>query len=205
MPTHRVRFLGQAVEDFAQVFGLYPRDKYGHRSYTNIASVLWAEAGQETTDEFVKRVVFSVVMSNADMHLKNWTVLYPDRRTPVLSPAYDLVSTLPYLPNDELALNFGDSRNLHGITKDQVRRFAEAARIPGEPTLEDRHRHNGANGRKLEELGTPRCPIEGNTCRGREADPRCGKDVSILGKEPLLEDQYHLYLSGFHGGISPVK
>lgn len=121
------------MEDFAQVFGLYPRDKYGRRSYANIASVLWAEAGQEATYEFVKRVVFSVVMGNADMHLKNWTLLYPDRRTPALSPAYDLVSTVPYLPNDTLALNFGDSRDLHEITKDQIRRFAEAARIPVSP------------------------------------------------------------------------
>ncbi len=121
------------MEDFAQVFGLYPRDKYGHRSYANIASVLWAETGQQTTYEFVKRVVFSVVMGNADMHLKNWSLLYPDRRTPVLSPAYDLVSTVPYLPNDTLGLNFGDSRGLHEITKDQVRRFAEAARIPVSP------------------------------------------------------------------------
>ncbi len=121
------------MEDFAQVFGLYPRDKYAHRSYANVASVLWAETGQETTYEFVKRVVFSVVMGNADMHLKNWTLLYPDRRTPVLSPAYDLVSTVPYLPKDELALSFGGSRDLHGITKDQVRRFAEAARIPVSP------------------------------------------------------------------------
>ena len=31
------------MEDFAQVFGLFPNDKYGHRSYANIASVLWAE------------------------------------------------------------------------------------------------------------------------------------------------------------------
>ncbi len=121
------------MEDFAQVFGLYPRDKYGHRSYANVASVLWAETGQETTYEFVKRVVFSVVMGNADMHLKNWTLLYPDRRTPVLSPTNDLVSTVPYLPNDMLGLNFGDSRDLHEITKDQVRRFAEAARIPVSP------------------------------------------------------------------------
>jgi len=121
------------MEDFAQVFGLYPRDKYGHRSYANIASVLWAEAGQETTYAFVKRVVFSVVMGNADMHLKNWSLLYPDRRKPVLSPAYDLVSTVPYLPNDTLGLNFGDSRDLHEITKDQIRRFAETARIPVSP------------------------------------------------------------------------
>jgi serine/threonine-protein kinase HipA len=56
-----------------------------------------------------------------------------DRRTPVLSPAYDLVSTVPYLPNDALGLNFGDSRALDEITKDQVRRFAETARIPVSP------------------------------------------------------------------------
>ena len=32
------------------------------------------------------------------------------------------------------------------------------------------------------------------------------KDVDIVGGgKPLLEDQYHLYLSGFHGGIRPVK
>src|SRR5712672_1977823 len=65
--------------------------------------------------------------------VKNWTGLYPDRRIPMLSPAYDLVSTAPYLPNDALGLNFGDSRDLHEITKDQVRRFAEAARIPVSP------------------------------------------------------------------------
>jgi len=121
------------MEDFAQVFGLYPNDKYGHKSYANIASVLWAEAGQEATYEFVRRVVFSVVTGNADMHLKNWSLLYPDRRTPILSPAYDLVSTLAYLPNDTLGLNFGDGRDLHEIKKDQIRRFAEAARIPVSP------------------------------------------------------------------------
>ena len=121
------------MEDFAQVFGLYPNDKYGRKSYANIASVLWAETGQEATYQFVRRVVFSVVTGNADMHLKNWSLLYPDRRTPILSPAYDLVSTLPYLPNDTLGLNFGDSRELHEITKDQIRRFAETARIPASP------------------------------------------------------------------------
>jgi len=34
---------GEAIhmEDFTQVFGLYPQDKYHHRSYANIAAVLW--------------------------------------------------------------------------------------------------------------------------------------------------------------------
>jgi serine/threonine-protein kinase HipA len=121
------------MEDFAQVFGLFPSDKYDRRSYANIASVLWAETGQEATYDFVQRLVFSVLIGNADMHLKNWSLLYPDHRTPVLSPAYDFVATLPYLPNDRLALNFADSRSLNEITVDQVRRFADAARMPASP------------------------------------------------------------------------
>jgi serine/threonine-protein kinase HipA len=121
------------MEDFAQVFGLFPDDKYGHRSYANIASVLWAEAGQESTYEFVRRLVFSVLIGNADMHLKNWSLLYPDTRTPVLSPAYDFVATLPYIPGDTLALNFGGSRSIGEITTDQMRRFADTARIPTSP------------------------------------------------------------------------
>jgi serine/threonine-protein kinase HipA len=121
------------MEDFAQVFGLFPDDKYGHRSYANIASVLWAETGEEATYEFVRRLVFSVLIGNGDMHLKNWSLLYPDRRTPTLSPAYDFVATRPYIPGDTLALTFGGSRSLAEITPDQMRRFADAARIPASP------------------------------------------------------------------------
>jgi serine/threonine-protein kinase HipA len=124
------------MEDFAQVFGLFPDDKYGHRSYANIASVLWAETGEGGTYEFVRRLVFSVLIGNGDMHLKNWSLLYPDGRTPVLSPAYDFVATIPYIPGDKLALNFGGSQSLNEITVDQVRRFADRARLPASPVWE---------------------------------------------------------------------
>lgn len=129
---------GQRIhtEDFAQIFGLFPDDKYKRRSYANIASLLWAETGDEGTYEFVRRLTFSVLIGNADMHLKNWSLLYPDRRTPVLAPAYDFVSTIPYLPSDTLALTLGGSRNLHGITKDQIRRFADTAGLPANPVWE---------------------------------------------------------------------
>jgi len=121
------------MEDFAQVFGQFPNDKYRFHSYANIASVLWAEAGEEAIVEFVRRLVFSVVIGNADMHLKNWSLLYPDRRKPTLSPGYDFVATLPYIPNDKLALSFGGSRSLSEITPGQMRRFADTARIPASP------------------------------------------------------------------------
>jgi len=121
------------MEDFAQVFGQYPNDKYKSRSNANIATVLWAEVGEEAVAEFVRRLVFSVVIGNADMHLKNWSLLYPDRRSPVLSPGYDFVATLPYVPNDTLALSFGGSRSLAEVTPDQMRSFADKARIPASP------------------------------------------------------------------------
>ena len=123
------------MEDFAQVFGIFPEGKYKSVSYANIARVLWAETGEQGAYEFVKRLTFSVLIGNADMHLKNWSLLYPDARIPVLSPAYDFVSTLPYLPEDRLALTFGGSRSLEGITLDQVRRLTDIAGLPLMPIV----------------------------------------------------------------------
>ena len=119
------------MEDFAQVFGIYPDDKYKGRNYANIAAVLAAEAGETAIHEFMRRLVFTVLTGNGDMHLKNWTLLYPDHRAPVLLPAYDRVATTPYLPNDNLALNFGGEKSISHIMPDQVRRFAEKAGLPG--------------------------------------------------------------------------
>jgi serine/threonine-protein kinase HipA len=121
------------MEDFAQVFGVFPDEKYARRSYANIAAVLWAETGEAGVYEFLRRLAFSVLIGNADMHLKNWSLLYPDGRTPVLSPAYDFVSTLPYIPGDGLALSFGGTRSLSEITRDQLRRFADTAGLPVSP------------------------------------------------------------------------
>jgi serine/threonine-protein kinase HipA len=141
------------MEDFAQVFGVFPEGKYKSVSYANIARVLWAETGERGTYEFVKRLVFSVLIGNADMHLKNWSLLYPETHAPVLSPAYDFVATLPYIPGDKLALTFGGSRSLDGITLDQIRRFTDTAGLPTTPVLRIVHETveaTGAAWRKLE-------------------------------------------------------
>jgi serine/threonine-protein kinase HipA len=121
------------MEDFAQVFGVYADDKYEKRSYANIAEVLSAETGEEGVMDFVRRLVFSVLIGNADMHLKNWSLLYLDGRKPTLAPAYDYVSTVPYVPKDQLALGFGGSKQLDSITQDQIRRFADTARLAVSP------------------------------------------------------------------------
>ncbi len=123
------------MEDFAQVFGLFPENKYKSVSYANIARVLWAETGEQGTYEFIRRLTFSVLIGNADMHLKNWSLLYPDTRMPALSPAYDFVSTLPYIPGDKLALTLGGSRDITGIDFDQIRRLTDKAGLPMVPVL----------------------------------------------------------------------
>lgn len=122
------------LEDFAQVFGQLPEDKYKSRSYAGIAAVIRAETAGDSTTDFLRRLVFSVLIGNGDMHLKNWALLYPDGRVPTLAPAYDYVSTLPYQREDQLALSFGGSRAMDGITLDQVRRFADRAGLPMAPS-----------------------------------------------------------------------
>jgi serine/threonine-protein kinase HipA len=117
------------MEDFAQVFGLPPAAKYAKRSYANIAAVLAAEAGAAAVDDFTRRVMFSVLIGNADMHLKNWSLLYRDGRRPTLAPAYDYVSTIAHLPNERLALSLGGSKSLESVSLEQLRRFADAGQL----------------------------------------------------------------------------
>jgi serine/threonine-protein kinase HipA len=118
------------TEDFAQVFGVYPEDKYKKASYGSIARVLWLEAGEEAITEYTRRLVFNVLIGNADAHLKNWSLIYPDRRTPKLAPAYDLVATVPYLPGDRLALSLADTKEFADIDLERFRRLAEKAGLP---------------------------------------------------------------------------
>ena len=103
------------IEDFAQVFGVYPENKYNSASYRNIATVLGTEGTDADITEFIRRLVFNTLIGNADMHLKNWSLIYPDRRTPLLSPAYDFVSTIPYIEDDEAALKYARTSKFAGL------------------------------------------------------------------------------------------
>ena len=118
------------IEDFAQVFGVYPEHKYRRASYGNIARVLWLEAGQEAVLEYTRRLVFTVLIGNADAHLKNWSLMYPDGHTPQLAPAYDLVGTIAYIPSDRLALSLADTKAFGEVDLERFRRYAEKAGLP---------------------------------------------------------------------------
>jgi serine/threonine-protein kinase HipA len=118
------------IEDFAQVFGLYPRDKYGSASSEDIARVLRAESGTDTCLEFVRRLTFTLLIGNADMHVKNWSLRYADGRTPSLSPAYDQVATVAFLPDATLALSLGGESAMVRVTLETFDRFAARSSLP---------------------------------------------------------------------------
>lgn len=124
------------IEDFAQIFGVYPDDKYKTANYGNIAEVIWAEIGEAGVAEYVRRLVFNALIGNGDMHLKNWSLIYPDRRKAALAPAYDLVSTIPYIKHDRMGLNLAGSKEFGSLTDAQFARFAAKARLPGKLVLD---------------------------------------------------------------------
>ncbi len=123
------------TEDFAQVFGVYPEKKYLRASYRNIATVLGAETGETGVEEFIRRLTFCTLTGNADMHLKNWSLIYPDKRMPALSPAYDLVSTISYIVDEEAALKFARTKRFDGYTLDELSCLAGKAGLPETPVL----------------------------------------------------------------------
>jgi serine/threonine-protein kinase HipA len=118
------------MEDFAQVFGVYPADKYAGASYRAIAKVLWRETGEAGITEFIRRLVFNALIGNADMHLKNWSLIYKDGVTPSLSPAYDLVSTLAYIPDDKAALKLARTVRWDQFSQDELSYLAAKAGLP---------------------------------------------------------------------------
>jgi serine/threonine-protein kinase HipA len=112
------------MEDFNQILGLYPEQKYAQFNHETIARLTLVLTGAAGLEELVRRYVFMLASGNGDAHHKNWTLVYPDGVQAALSPAYDLVSTIQYMPDDRLALNFGRSKRWEDMGLDTFRRLA---------------------------------------------------------------------------------
>jgi len=124
------------IEDFAQVFGVYPHAKYEKASYRSLARVIAAEAGDDDIAEFIRRATFNVLIGNGDMHLKNWSLIYRDRQRAELSPAYDFVSTIAYLPNEQAALAVSRSKAFSDYTVDELTHLAAKSALPRQLVLD---------------------------------------------------------------------
>jgi serine/threonine-protein kinase HipA len=118
------------AEDFNQIYGQYPEKKYEEHGYTGMAKDIWALLGEKGLTEFIRRVVFNAAIGNADMHLKNWSLLYRDGRTPTLAPGYDYVSTMRYLPERGLGLPLARTKDVSRLDDELLEKASVQAGVP---------------------------------------------------------------------------
>lgn len=121
-----------AMEDFCQLDGRLTEDKY-KGSYERCAKIIRrysSRTGLDITELFI-RVVFSYIVGNSDMHLKNFSLIETDEnnRQYILSDAYDMlpVNTVNPADTEQTALTLnGKKRNLH---RNDFLKFAESCGI----------------------------------------------------------------------------
>ncbi len=121
------------TEDFAQVFGFYAHDKYGKSNYEQVATALYrfGAGGLEDMQQIARRLLANILLANGDAHLKNWTLIYPDAINPGLAPAYDIVSTLPYVQGETgIALNLGKQKKWRSMGLEAFQTWARRIDVP---------------------------------------------------------------------------
>jgi serine/threonine-protein kinase HipA len=105
-----------AMEDMCQLTERLTEDKY-KGSMEQIGKIIRKYSMNSGLDmlELFEITLFSFLTGNADMHLKNFSLIRESDGSIVLTPAYDLVATKLVIPqdNDEAALTInGKKRNL---------------------------------------------------------------------------------------------
>lgn len=101
------------MEDMCQITDRLSEQKY-QGSYEQIAKAIRLHSANPGLDivNFFEMVVFSFLTGNADMHLKNFSLIQSENNKFVLSPAYDMVATQLVLPsdNEDLALTLNGKK-----------------------------------------------------------------------------------------------
>lgn len=104
-----------AMEDFCQLDLRLTQDKY-RGSYERCAKIIQKYSSRKGLDltELYLRIVFSFVVGNSDMHLKNFSLIETEEKSGeyVLSPAYDLLPVNVIMPEDteQLALTLNGKK-----------------------------------------------------------------------------------------------
>lgn len=131
------------MEDFAQVLVKYPHEKYNSANCEQIGRVLYEFSGDALADvqQLARRLLVNILLANGDAHLKNWSLLYEDKVTPRLSPAYDIVTTSVYIDGERnFALNLGKTKDWYAVSLANFNAWSEKSGIPWraiKPHLED--------------------------------------------------------------------
>ncbi|MBK8922725.1 MAG: HipA domain-containing protein [Saprospirales bacterium] len=101
------------MEDMCQLTEKLTEDKY-QGSYEQIAKTIRKYSSTPGLDvvNFFEQVLFSFLTGNADMHLKNFSLIRLPQNRHVLAPGYDMVATALVNPADDedLALNLNGKK-----------------------------------------------------------------------------------------------
>ncbi len=125
------------IEDFAQVLGRFGAGEGKYRSTVEtVAAIAYRGRDRASLREMVRRSVFNLLVGNGDAHLKNWSLIYPDRRVARLSPAYDLVCTAAYPNHADLGLPFFGVTRLSEISRGHFARLQAALKVEGDDVLD---------------------------------------------------------------------
>ena len=120
-----------AMEDFCQLSGRLTEDKY-KGSYEQCGAIVQRFSSQAMLDltNLFYLLVFSFVIGNNDMHLKNFSLYTPERGRTMLTPAYDLLPVTLVLSQDteEIALTLCGKKNK--ITRRDFLSLAKTYKIP---------------------------------------------------------------------------
>lgn len=133
LSEQKIGTLQMAMEDFCQLDLRLTEDKY-RGSYERCAKIIakYSQSMGLDLSELFLRVVFSFVVGNSDMHLKNFSLIETAAGNGVyrLSAAYDMLPVNIIVPEDpeQLALTVnGKKRNLH---RNDFLKFAESIALP---------------------------------------------------------------------------
>ena len=125
------------IEDFAQVLGRFGLGEGKYRSTVEaVAAIAYRGRDHASLREMVRRTVFNLFVGNGDAHLKNWSLIYPDRKIARLSPAYDLVCTAVYPHQADLGLPFFGTARLSEISRDHFARLQAALNVDDDDVLD---------------------------------------------------------------------
>lgn len=120
-------------EDMAALMGLSADQKYS-KSYAAIAKAIRlfcpVQHLRSSLDQLFDSVALSCIVGNGDAHLKNFGLLYsePTQRDARLAPAYDIVNTTAYIPEDVLALDLAGNKSMFA-SRQGLLEFAQTCEV----------------------------------------------------------------------------
>lgn len=127
---NHVRML--AMEDFCQLDLRLTQDKY-RGSYERCARIVDRYSSRKGLDmaELYLRIVFSFIVGNSDMHLKNFSLMETEEGSGeyILSPAYDLLPVNVIMPEDKEQLALAMNGKKTNIRRKDFLIYADACGI----------------------------------------------------------------------------